>query len=194
MARSAKWLALACVAILAAALVPLAGCGKGKEREIKAPKAQTHHCESCGVDFGVTFDREAVKKQVYPPFVCPKCGKRTAVRSILLMPKEGTEAVVYCYEKYSDEQIRQLEKIRNEIPEEQLVRGESPEGILNVEMGEAGGPMIKYPGSDRWLSPANPQDRQLFKPFDDRVKNYKSFMPIFPEGWPTYEWDDLKQR
>jgi len=184
--------ALAVVAVCST-LLGCAGADKGAlasqqgTEGIRPPKAQAYVCEGCGYRFGVPFDLP-VRQQVFPPIVCPKCGRREAVRAYLYLPRDGGQAVLYRYEKYREDQILWMTEYRDTTPEERLML-EPPEVALAAE-GEA--QLTRYADSDAWFSPTERPEK--LRPFADMMGRFKSPIPVFPADWPVVSRKKLRQR
>jgi len=187
MKRLITVLTVACVVAGTMGVVWLAGCNGSNSDRPKAPKAQAYLCESCGHKFGMSLSIP-VKQKLFPPIVCPKCGKRTAVRAYLYVPKGGGEPVIYRYEKYTDKQIEAMEKYRDSTPVEQL-QFEDPETIFAMEQDA---PLMKYADEDKWFNPAKEPAKS--RPFSELQTRFKNIIPVFPESWPIEKRDNLKQR
>ena len=180
-------LTVACVVGGAAAVVWLPGCNGGSSNRPRAPKAQAYVCESCGHKFGVPNDIP-VKQRLYPPIVCPKCGKQTAVRAYVYTPRGGGEPVIYKYEKYTDKQIDAMIKYRDQTPVEQL-EFEDPETIISSG-GDSS--LLRYADEEKWFNPAREPSKD--RPFTKPQKRFRPIIPVFPKDWPVEKPENLKQR
>jgi hypothetical protein len=181
--------------VLAAAATVLAGCNGGPGDRPQSPKAVVYMCEETGELFGIPVDL-AGDEELFPPIVCPTTGKRTAVRATFYRRKSDGQPELYKLEKYTDDQIRRLERLQKSIPPEQR-EDVDPEGQLGSE-GE--GPMVKYPREEnpQWRTPRpdqpvkNPQAE--LKEMQERYQNLMTVVPYDDPKWTKiYKREELSQ-
>lgn len=177
-------------AVMSVAVMLLAGCGGPDKNEIPAPqKAISYVCENCGHQFGIPTDTPP-KQRVFPPFVCPKCGERTAVEVSYYEERDTGKLIEYSRTKWTDEQIRFMERYVQETPEEELAVA-TPE--MEMERRHMP-PLVKYPshpGSDHWFNPM--RQPELDRPITGERERFRSMVPRFPKDWPIVEASELKQ-
>ena len=168
------------------------GSGMFKEKKttgLQAPKAVAYQCESCGYTFGIPTN-----VAVYPPIVCPKCTKRTAVRAHIYEPADGGPPKVFYFTKYSDAQIKIMEDAISNNEPDMLADLGGPEGYL---AGMNDGPSTKAAGGNQWVTFAQGnQNPQLTVNLRGQIKRNRP-IEVFPKddpNWPIVDKDDVRQR
>ena len=173
MSNQVKW-GIVAVMVLIVTIILVTGidCGgnKPKIEGYVVRKAQAYQCEETGERFGLPLGAK-----VFPPIVNPKTGKRTLVRAHVFISKTSGEPKVLWYEKFTDEQIKAMEKyVKNTPPE--IIADMPPDTILSEQTD---GPLIKKPGG-QWTTFRQRLDDPRLEP---DTSDAKTIFEVYPENW-----------
>jgi DNA-directed RNA polymerase subunit RPC12/RpoP len=198
MTGKGMWIGIAGVLAIAivGGVVLLSGCNGGGGKQVSLPKARAYYCEDCKATFGVPLSLP-VREQIYPPIVCPLCGKRSAVEAYYYMPKgaaEDAKPVLYSLVKYGDDQIKAFESYIRALPADDSP-AEAPEVALAPETPGGFHMYVKYAGDDKWLKSwgDSPQTKAPQAENAEKREKFKSIFPVFDSEWTVYPRDQLKQ-